>query len=82
MSKLGGLLLKCFLLSSDLDLSEYRQTEAHHLRTSAQSKLSIASVRTGSKVARTCNCMPYEYTGWCDGNKRLCFVIVQADVSA
>jgi len=26
--------------------------------------------------------MPYEYSGWCDRNKRLCFVIVQADVSA
>jgi len=26
--------------------------------------------------------MPYEYTGWCDRNKRLCFVIVQVDVYA
>ena len=24
-----------FIISSELDLSEYRQTEAHHLRTSA-----------------------------------------------
>ena len=56
-----------FLISSELDLSEYGQIEGHHVQTSARSKLSIVSVRTRSQAPNVFNCLIYGYTTWCRG---------------
>ena len=56
-----------FLISSELDLSEYGQIEGHHVQTSARSKLSIVSVRTRSQAPNVINCLIYGYTTWCRG---------------